>query len=92
VTGAPADRGPIVPVLIASPLEEQLAAEIAAVDVRIDLLYDPALLPPPRYVCDHDGDARFRRDAPASDGSGTGCAAASWSSGSRARPPRRSGS
>src|SRR4051794_26522345 len=52
-----------VPVMVATPLEPALAERIAACDARIELLYDPALLPPTRYPCDHHGDAGFRRDA-----------------------------
>lgn len=51
-----------VEVMIATPLEEELAARIEAADDRIRLLYEPELLPPPRYVADHKGDPAFRRD------------------------------
>ena len=44
-----------VNVLIASPLEAGHADRIAAADSRVNLLYDPALLPAPRYPCDHTG-------------------------------------
>lgn len=44
-----------VRVLIASPLEAEHADRIAAADPRIRLLYEPDLLPAPRYPCDHDG-------------------------------------
>ena len=42
-----------VRVLIASPLEAELAERIAAADPRVELLYAPELLPVPRYQCDH---------------------------------------
>jgi hypothetical protein len=47
-----------VNVLIASPLEVQHASRIAAADPRIRLLYQPGLLPVPRYPCDHSGTPR----------------------------------
>jgi phosphoglycerate dehydrogenase-like enzyme len=45
-------------VLIASPLEAEHASRIAAADPRINLLYEPELLPVPRYPCDHTGTPR----------------------------------
>jgi phosphoglycerate dehydrogenase-like enzyme len=47
-----------VNVLIASPLEARHANRIAAADPRIRLLYEPGLLPVPRYPCDHSGTPR----------------------------------
>ena len=47
-----------VHVLIASPLEPEFAARIAAVDPRITVLYEPGLLPVPRYPADHSGTPR----------------------------------
>lgn len=47
-----------VNVLIASPLEAEHADRIASADPRVNLLYEPALLPVPRYPCDHTGIAR----------------------------------
>jgi len=44
-----------VHVLIASPLEAEHADRIAAADPRVRLLYEPDLLPVPRYPCDHGG-------------------------------------
>lgn len=44
-----------VHVLIASPLETEHADRIAAADPRVRLLYEPGLLPVPRYPCDHGG-------------------------------------
>jgi len=49
-------------VLIASPLEDALAARIAA-HPGVQLDYHPELLPPTRFPADHGGDPRFRRSA-----------------------------
>jgi phosphoglycerate dehydrogenase-like enzyme len=49
-------------VMIATPLERELADRVAAADPRVELLFDPALLPPARYPGDHGGDPAFRRD------------------------------
>jgi phosphoglycerate dehydrogenase-like enzyme len=49
--------------MIATPLERELAERVAAADPRVELLFDPALLPPARYPGDHAGDPAFRRDA-----------------------------
>jgi glyoxylate/hydroxypyruvate reductase A len=53
-----------VHVLIASPLEAEFAARIAAVDRQLTVLYEPGLLPVPRYPADHSGTPR---DLPAAD-------------------------
>jgi len=53
---------PPVRVMIATPLEQELAGRVAAADPRVELLFDPALLPPARYPGDHGGDPEFRRD------------------------------
>jgi phosphoglycerate dehydrogenase-like enzyme len=50
-------------VLIASPLEAELAARIQAAEPRAEVRYEPDLLPPARYPADHRGDPAFRRDA-----------------------------
>ena len=50
-------------VLIASPLEAELAARIQDADPRAEVLYEPALLPPARWPADHLGDPAFERDA-----------------------------
>src|SRR2546429_9787191 len=42
-------------VLIASPLEPEHVARIEAVDLRVSVLYQPGLLPVPRYPADHTG-------------------------------------
>jgi hypothetical protein len=44
-----------VNVLVASPLEPEYAARIEAADPRVSVLYEPDLLPVPRYPCDHTG-------------------------------------
>ena len=49
-------------VLIASPLEAELAERIRAADPRVEVLFEPDLLPPARYRGDHRGDPDFRRD------------------------------
>jgi glyoxylate/hydroxypyruvate reductase len=49
-------------VLIASPLEDELAERIEAADPRAEVLFEPDLLPPARYPADHRGDPAFRRD------------------------------
>ncbi|GIF77411.1 D-2-hydroxyacid dehydrogenase [Asanoa siamensis] len=45
-------------VLIATYLEPDLVARIAAVDARLDVIYEPDILPVPRYVADHTGTPR----------------------------------
>ena len=50
-------------VLIASPLEAELAARIQAAEPRAEVLFEPELLPPARYPADHLGDPGFRRHA-----------------------------
>jgi len=55
--------GRVPSVMIATPLQEELVREIALAQPRVDVLYDPELLPPPRYASDHRGDTRFRREA-----------------------------
>jgi phosphoglycerate dehydrogenase-like enzyme len=52
-------------VLIASPLEAELAARMQAADSRAEVLFEPELLPPARYPADHRGDPAFERDAEA---------------------------
>lgn len=50
-----------VPVLIASPLEAELAERVAQADPRVELLYEPDLLPSARFTGDIAGDPSFRR-------------------------------
>jgi phosphoglycerate dehydrogenase-like enzyme len=42
-------------VLIGSPLEPEHVARIEAADPRVSVLYEPGLLPVPRYAADHTG-------------------------------------
>jgi len=49
-----------VTVLIASFLEEEQVGRIAEVDPRIEVIYEPELLRPPRYPADHKGASRER--------------------------------
>jgi glyoxylate/hydroxypyruvate reductase len=44
-----------VNILVASPLEPEHAARIEATDPRVSVLYEPDLLPVPRYPADHTG-------------------------------------
>ncbi len=48
-------------VAIATPLDAKLVARIAAVDARVDVRYEPGLLPPLRFPCDHRGVDSFSR-------------------------------
>jgi phosphoglycerate dehydrogenase-like enzyme len=50
-----------VRVTIASPLQAELVAAIRSVDPRVEVAYEPDLLPPTRYACDHRGVDDFRR-------------------------------
>lgn len=52
-----------VVVAIATPLEPDLVRTIGAVDDRLDVQYQPDLLPPTRYPCDHRGLNSFTRSA-----------------------------
>jgi glyoxylate/hydroxypyruvate reductase len=47
-----------VRVLIATPLEPEHVARIQAVSPRVSVLYEPGLLPVPRYPADHTGQPR----------------------------------
>ncbi len=53
--------GPQVVVVIATPLEAELVATVKAVDDRLEVLFDPELLPPLRFPCDHRGRDGFLR-------------------------------
>ncbi len=48
-------------VLICSYLEPQHVERIRRVDDRLDVIYEPHLLRPPRYAADHNGDPAFQR-------------------------------
>jgi phosphoglycerate dehydrogenase-like enzyme len=50
-----------VPVVIASPLEPALVERLRAVDERLDVRFEPELLPSPRYPSDHHGEEGFER-------------------------------
>lgn len=50
-------------VLITSYLEEEYVEQIRRVDPRLQVIYEPLLIAPPRYVADHNGDPNFRRTA-----------------------------
>ncbi|MDQ2826854.1 MAG: D-2-hydroxyacid dehydrogenase [Actinomycetota bacterium] len=52
-----------VVVVIATPLETEMVALIEAVDGRLDVRYQPDLLPPTRFACDHRGVESFSRNA-----------------------------
>ena len=55
---------PKIPLFITSPLEEVLVAKIRAVSLkRLDVIYQPDLHPPLRYLCDHKGVSAFTRTA-----------------------------
>jgi phosphoglycerate dehydrogenase-like enzyme len=51
----------MVPVVIATPLEAELVERLRAVDERLDVRFEPDLLPPPRWPCDHAGDPGWSR-------------------------------
>lgn len=53
----------LVPVLIASYLEPDLVERVRAVDPRLDVVYEPGLLRPPRYPADHTGSPIDRSDS-----------------------------
>ena len=49
-------------IVIGSPLEAEHAARIAAVAPdRVELIYEPELVPPARYIADHDGPVEWAR-------------------------------
>jgi phosphoglycerate dehydrogenase-like enzyme len=47
-------------VAVASYLEQEHIDKIRRVDPRLEVLYDPALLPAPRYIADHTGKPHAR--------------------------------
>jgi len=51
----------LVPVVIATPLEAELVARLRAVDERLDVRFEPDLLPPTRFPSDHRGVPGFER-------------------------------
>jgi phosphoglycerate dehydrogenase-like enzyme len=51
-------------IFITSPLEADHVERLREVDpARVTVLYEPDLMPPLRYACDHAGDPSFKRDA-----------------------------
>jgi phosphoglycerate dehydrogenase-like enzyme len=52
-------------VMIANPLEPALVERIRTCPAVDEVLYDPALLPAPRYPADHNGDPSFALNAQA---------------------------
>lgn len=51
-------------VFVTSPLESEYVEQIRMVGQdRVEVLYDPALLPPTRYIADHAGPQEFALDA-----------------------------
>jgi glyoxylate/hydroxypyruvate reductase len=50
-----------VRVVIAGPLQAELVEPMRAVDPRVEVQYEPDLLPSPRYPNDHAGAGDFRR-------------------------------
>jgi phosphoglycerate dehydrogenase-like enzyme len=51
----------MVRIAIATPLEVELVERLRRVDERLDVLFEPDLLPPPRWASDHIGDSAFER-------------------------------
>jgi phosphoglycerate dehydrogenase-like enzyme len=49
--------------VIASPLEPELVDRLREVDERLDIRFEPELLPTPRYPSDHHGEEGFARTA-----------------------------
>lgn len=47
-------------ILIASYLEPEHVQRVRAVDASVEILYEPALLPKPRYAADHTGEPMTR--------------------------------
>ncbi|HEX3841552.1 MAG TPA: D-2-hydroxyacid dehydrogenase [Acidimicrobiales bacterium] len=56
-------RIPQVRVLIAAPLESDLIDQLRSLDDRLEIRWEPDLLPPPPYPSDHRGAAGFQRNA-----------------------------
>ncbi|MDQ6728039.1 MAG: D-2-hydroxyacid dehydrogenase [Actinomycetota bacterium] len=50
-----------VVVVVATPIDADLAVSIGAVDDRLEVLFQPDLLAPPRFACDHRGIDGFHR-------------------------------
>ncbi len=50
-----------VPVVVATPVEAELVDRLRRVDERLDVRFEPDLLPPPRFPSDHRGALDFER-------------------------------
>lgn len=50
-----------VPVVVTSYVEPELVEEVRAVDPRLEVVFEPELLPPPLHASDHRGDPSFVR-------------------------------
>jgi phosphoglycerate dehydrogenase-like enzyme len=50
-------------IVIATPLEPELVERLRRVDGRLDIAFEPELLPPARWASDHIGDPSFARTA-----------------------------
>ena len=50
-----------VPVVVATPVEAELVDRLRGVDDRLDVRFEPDLLPPPRFPSDHRGALDFER-------------------------------
>jgi phosphoglycerate dehydrogenase-like enzyme len=51
----------LVPVVIATPVEPELVDSLRAIDERLDIRFEPDLLPSPRFPSDHRGVLDFER-------------------------------
>ena len=51
----------MVTVVVATPLEPELDERLRTVDDRLEVLWEPDLLPPMRWPCDHVGDPAWQR-------------------------------
>jgi phosphoglycerate dehydrogenase-like enzyme len=51
----------MVRVVIATPVEDELVERLRHVDDRLEVRFEPELLPPPRYPSDHHGELSFAR-------------------------------
>ncbi|MHA6629702.1 D-2-hydroxyacid dehydrogenase [Pseudonocardia sichuanensis] len=47
---------------VVTPLTEELCRLVERLEPRVEMVYDPELLPPERYPADHHGDPSFARD------------------------------
>ena len=54
-------------VMVATPLPDALVERVRAVDSRLEVLWDPELVPAARFPSDHAGEPGFRRGAAAEE-------------------------